>query len=132
MLASLTPGEILLIVIGLMLALAGFINTMGGAIEKLATAWNALRAPDREQSSRIKTLEEWKEDATDEIKELRDEIKALKDHHEDDMAESREERQLVMFGLVSCLKGLESQGCNGAVPKAIEKIDKYLNEKAHR
>ena len=38
----------------------------------------------------------------------------------------------VMFGLVSCLKGLESQGCNGAVPKAIEKIDKYLNEKAHR
>ena len=58
-------------------------------------------------------------------------IKALAEHHEEDMKESREERQLMIYGLLACLKGLKEQGCNGPVTEAINKIEKHLNQKAH-
>lgn len=58
-------------------------------------------------------------------------LKALADHHEEDMKESREERQLMVYGILACLKGLKEQGCNGPVTDAINKIEKHLNKKAH-
>lgn len=58
-------------------------------------------------------------------------ITALAKHHEDDMKESRDERQLMIYGLLACLKGLKEQGCNGPVTEAINKIEKHLNQKAH-
>lgn len=58
-------------------------------------------------------------------------IAALAEHHEDDMKDSRKERQLVIYGLLACLKGLKEQGCNGPVTDAIKTIEKHLNEKAH-
>ena len=58
-------------------------------------------------------------------------IDALAKHHEDDMKASLEERQLMVEGLFACLKGLQEQGCNGPVTKAIVKFEDYLNKKAH-
>lgn len=58
-------------------------------------------------------------------------IEKLAAHHEADMDESREERELMIFGILSCLKGLKEQGCNGPVTEAINKIEKHLNQKAH-
>ena len=59
------------------------------------------------------------------------EIQKLAKHHEDDMSESREERQLMVYGILACLKGLKEQGCNGPVTEAINKFEKHLNKKAH-
>lgn len=43
----------------------------------------------------------------------------------------KEEQQLLTFGVLACLKGLQEQGCDGSVTDAIDKIEKHLNEKAH-
>lgn len=43
----------------------------------------------------------------------------------------KEEQQLLIYGVLACLQGLKEQGCNGPVTRAIDKIEKYLNEKAH-
>ena len=47
------------------------------------------------------------------------------------IAELRREQTLLTFGVLACLKGLKEQGCNGPVTRAIDKIEKHLNEKAH-
>lgn len=43
----------------------------------------------------------------------------------------KEEQQLLTYGVLACLKGLQEQGCDGSVTDAIDKIEKHLNEKAH-
>lgn len=43
----------------------------------------------------------------------------------------KEELQLLTYGNLACLKGLQEQGCDGAVTDAISKIEKHLNAKAH-
>lgn len=58
-------------------------------------------------------------------------IAALAAHHEEDMRDSRAERQLLIYGILACLKGLKEQGCNGPVTEAINTIEKHLNKKAH-
>ena len=59
------------------------------------------------------------------------EIELLRQQHNADMAAQREEQTLLTYGVLACLKGLKEQGCNGPVTEAINKIEKYLNEKAH-
>lgn len=70
-------------------------------------------------------------------------IEALKKKHEADMSALREvlaadmnyinaEQTLLTYGVLACLKGLKEQGCNGPVTEAINKIEKYLNQKAHK
>lgn len=49
-----------------------------------------------------------------------------------DIAAIRSEQQLLTYGVLACLKGLKEQGCNGPVTQAIEKIEKHLNEEAHK
>lgn len=69
-------------------------------------------------------------------------IEALRQKHEQDMEEMRnalreevqafnKEQQLLTYGILACLKGLKEQGCNGPVTEAVNKIEKYLNQKAH-
>lgn len=58
-------------------------------------------------------------------------IKNLRKHHEEDMASIKEEQTLLVYGVLACLKGLSEQGCNGPVTDTIDKIEKYLNQKAH-
>lgn len=61
---NLTPGEILAILAGALLALAGAITTIGNAVEKVIKAIKAAKAPNENQNkrlddheTRIKTLE---------------------------------------------------------------------------
>lgn len=58
-------------------------------------------------------------------------LKALKEKHEADNEAIQEELTLLTYGILACLKGLKEQGCNGPVTKAIDKIEKHLNQKAH-
>lgn len=71
-----------------------------------------------------------------------DDLRSLREMHNQDMerlrtAISKElgsvntEQTLLTYGVLACLKGLKEQGCNGPVTEAINKIEKYLNTKAH-
>ena len=68
----------------------------------------------------------------DKQKKQDDDIKDIRQHHEDDMASIKEEQTLLVYGVLACLKGLSEQGCNGPVNEAINKFEKHLNEKAHK
>lgn len=51
---------------------------------------------------------------------------------EADIAESKDERTLIVYALSACLDGLQQLGANHTVPVAKDKLDKYINKKAHR
>lgn len=55
-----------------------------------------------------------------EIKQIKADIKSVKS-----------EQQIITYGVLSCLKALSSQGADGPVHDAIDKIEKYLNAQAH-
>lgn len=61
-----------------------------------------------------------------------EDIKKLRQHHEEDMQSIKEEQTLLVYGVLACLKGLSEQGCNGPVTETISKYEKYLNQKAHK
>ena len=50
---------------------------------------------------------------------------------DDEIKELRDEQTLICYGVLAALKGLKEQGCNGPVTKAIDKMEKHLNVKAH-
>ncbi len=43
----------------------------------------------------------------------------------------QEEQTLLTYGVLACLKGMAEIGADGPVTEAIDKIEKYLNKKAH-
>ena len=55
-------------------------------------------------------------------------IEAIKDEQK----EIRAEQVILTRGILACLKGLQEQGCNGAVTEEINEIESYLNEQAHK
>ena len=57
--------------------------------------------------------------------------KALRERMEEDRKKTNEELQLLTYGILACLKGLQEQGCDGDVTLAINRFEKHLNEKAH-
>jgi hypothetical protein len=59
-------------------------------------------------------------------------VTALQVHHEEDMKQVREENTLICYALSACLDGLMQLGCNHTVPDAKSKLDKYLNQQAHK
>ena len=44
----------------------------------------------------------------------------------------KEENALICYALFACLDGLGQLGANHTVPIAKEKLDKYLNQQAHK
>ncbi len=58
-------------------------------------------------------------------------IKQRDDDHRD-LMNMKEENTLICFALSACLDGLEQLGANHTVPKAKDKLDKYLNRQAHK
>lgn len=58
-------------------------------------------------------------------------IEDLRKHHDSDVQKIKEENCLICFALSACLDGLQQLGANHTVPKAKEKLDKYLNQQAH-
>lgn len=51
---------------------------------------------------------------------------------DDDIKEIKEEQSILTQGVLACLKGLKEQGCDGPVTLAIEKIETYINQQAHK
>lgn len=49
-----------------------------------------------------------------------------------EIAQLKEENRLICFVLSAVLDGLQQLGANHSVPLAKEKLDKYLNERAHK
>lgn len=68
------------------------------------------------------------------IKKAQDDAAAKKreDQQDADIKRIKEENCLIMYGLSACLDGLLQLNCNHTVPRAKEKIDKYLNQMAHK
>lgn len=56
----------------------------------------------------------------------------LQSHHEEDVKQLREENTLICYALSACLDGLMQLGANHTVPNAKDKLDKYLNQQAHK
>lgn len=57
----------------------------------------------------------------------------LKQEKQDaDIARIKEENTLIVFALSACLDGLQQLGANHTVPIAKDKLDKYINQQAHK
>jgi len=57
----------------------------------------------------------------------------LKQEKQDkDIAHIKEEDTLIIFALSACLDGLMQMGANHTVPIAKDKLDKYINQQAHK
>ncbi len=57
----------------------------------------------------------------------------LKQEKQDiDILHIKEEDALICYALSACLDGLQQLGANHTVPIAKEKLDKYLNQQAHK
>lgn len=61
-------------------------------------------------------------------KKQKKEIEVLKAENK----KQNEELTLVCFGLSACLEGLIQLGCNHTVTTAKDKLDKYINNMAHK
>ena len=53
-----TPGEIVTLLIGGILALSGAVTTVGGAVEKIAKAVRVAKAPEQQQNTEIKSIKD--------------------------------------------------------------------------
>lgn len=51
---------------------------------------------------------------------------------DEEIKQIKEENTLICFALSACLDGLQQLGANHTVPIAKEKLDKYLNQQAHK
>lgn len=51
---------------------------------------------------------------------------------EKEIEQIKEEDKLICYALSACLDGLLQLGCNHTVPDAKDKLDKYLNQQAHK
>ena len=61
-----------------------------------------------------------------------EDVEALRGELTEEMKKNNAELQLLTYGVLACLKGLQEKGCNGPVTEAVNKIERYLNEKAHK
>lgn len=58
-------------------------------------------------------------------------IDELKQKEAKDIADIKNEQTMIVYALSACLDGLVQLGANHSVPVAKEKLDKYINQKAH-
>lgn len=65
------------------------------------------------------------------IFKIRDWVKK-QDKQEEEINNLKEEDCLIVYGLTACLDGLMQLGANHTVPVAKQKLDKYINQKAHK
>lgn len=59
-------------------------------------------------------------------------IEQLREQEKENMKELNDEMCLLTYAVLACLKGLKEQGCNGTVTEAIGKLEKHINQKAHK
>lgn len=77
----------------------------------------------------------YKTNIIDKFKTMDNEIKSLEAQNaiqEKEIKDSKEERLVMLNGLLACLKGLHNDlNCNGPVTKGINDIEEYLKYKTH-
>ena len=59
------------------------------------------------------------------------EIKKLKEAHNKDVTEIKEELCVLSFAMLATLDGLKQLNCNGQVTEAHNRLSKHLNKQAH-
>lgn len=64
---------------------------------------------------------------SEDIKDLKTEVGWLKS----ELKDSKEERLIIVSGLLACLKGLQELKCDGPVTEGIDKLEEYLMKKSH-
>lgn len=52
-------------------------------------------------------------------------------YQSEQIKELQEEQCLIVYAQLACLNGLNQLGCNGEVTKALDKVNKHINQKAH-
>lgn len=62
LLNQLSPGEIIAVTVGAVLAFCGAVNTVGAAVERVVKLRQTAKAPDAEQDRRLTELERWRTD----------------------------------------------------------------------
>lgn len=87
------------------------------------------------QAQQSTDIAQQKKQHESDVKELQEQhnadVAALRSELADEMRRNNAELQLLTYGVLACLKGLQEKGCNGPVTEAVNKIERYLNEKAH-
>lgn len=76
---TLTTGQLAVIIVGLILAAAGAVNTLGSAAEKVLKVWRAAKAPNAAQDDRLDALESWRKEVDRKLNNDNDQLKALHD-----------------------------------------------------
>jgi ribulose kinase len=93
-----SPGEIVTLVIGGILALAGAISTIGAAVEKIVKVVGAAKAPEQQQNAEIQ-----------EIKDRLDKVERKLDNDKIQIADSKECNHVLTQGMLALLE----HGING-------------------
>ncbi len=113
--ANLSPGEIVALVIGGILALSGAVSTVGGAVEKIAKAVRVAKAPEQAQNAEI-----------DEIKNRLDKIEHKLESDKKQIADSKECNHVLTQGMLALLE----HGINGnnidQMREAKKGVESYL------
>ena len=60
-----------------------------------------------------------------------EDIKELKEHHDEDLKMVQEELCVVNYAVLASLDALIQDGYNGKVTEAHDKLQKHINKKAH-
>ena len=82
----------------------------------------------------VRWIDKQEQQSTDiqELKKLHAaDVEKLENELTEEVRKNNAELQLLTYGVPACLKGLQEKGCNGPVTEAVNKIEKYLNAKAH-
>lgn len=87
-----TPGQLVAIAIGILLAVAGAVNTIGSAVEKLAKLKTAAEAPNRTQDAEIA-----------ELKQRMDKVEDKLRNDKQELLEIRESNRITALGLIALL-----------------------------
>ena len=109
------------------LAFAGTITALKPIASFLVKLFNLIfRGRDfvKKANKQTDDIEKLKEDTNQKLRELNE-------HYKKEIQEIKTEQTLIIYGILAGLKGLAEQGCDGPVHDAINKIEKYLNQKAH-
>ena len=95
---NLTPGEIITLVIGGLLALAGAVSTIGSAVEKIVKVVKVAKAPEQQQNAEIK-----------DIKDRLDKIETKLENDKKQIADAKECNHVLTKGMLALLE----HGING-------------------
>lgn len=58
-------------------------------------------------------------------------IEYLEKNYRKELQDSKEERFILLEGLMACLDGLKQKGANGTVTETFNKINNYIIKKSH-